>query len=518
MSAHEPDLVVASSGAAAAREIDASARAAAQPMQPIQPGQPGRPQPALRSFAVTGSLWTMLGYGAGQLIRLASNLLLTWLLFKEAFGQMVLVNIVLQGATMFSDIGIGPSIIQHRRGDDQAFLDTAWTIQVLRGLTLWAACLLIAPIAASFYEDPALAWLIPVAAISAAISGLNSTKIFSVNRHMMLGRRTLIELASQFVGAITMIVWALFDRSVWALVAGGVANSFAKMVLSHVALPGPWNRLRLEPRARGELLKFGKWVFVSTLITFFVLQIDRLVLGKLITAGELGVYGIAISIASLPTLVAGMIASSVAYPMLATQQREDPGALAATTHAVRRNMLPVCLLALVAVALASPAFFHVLYDEPYYEAAWIAPALTVPFWFSMLTVASDRTLLAVGDARTLAVSNAVGLVFKALGCFVGFHYGGLLGFILGLTAGTFAAHVVVQIALDRIGIPIWRGDIRCTLALVGAVFVSAAIWYGGKHVLGPEHQLLLEILAPIVVLAPASWFVWRRLRAGMARR
>ncbi len=474
--------------------------------------------PAARSFAITGSLWTVTGYGAGQVIRLASNLVLTWLLFKEAFGQMVLVNIVLQGATMFSDIGIGPSIIQHRRGDDPVFLDTAWSIQVVRGLCLWLACALIAPAAALFYSDPQLSWLIPVAGISAAISGLNSTKIFSVNRHMMLGRRTLIELASQIVGAVAMVVWALIDRSVWALVAGGIANSLCKMVLSHVALPGRVNRWRFDPRARRELLTFGKWVFVSTLITFFVLQIDRLVLGKLIPSGELGVYGIAMSIASLPTLVAGMIASSVAYPLLATQSRDDPGALAATTHSVRRYVLPVGLFALVAVALASPAFFHLLYDKPYHEAAWIAPALTVPFWFSMLTIASDRTLLAIGDARTLAISNAVGLAFKVLGCFLGFHFGGLLGFILGLTLGTLAAHVVVEIALDRIGIPIWSGDVKCTLALIGGVLLSAALWYGGQRLVGAQHGLWIEIAVPLVVLVPASFAVYRRLRAGIGAR
>lgn len=73
---------------------------------------------------------------AQQLIRLGSNLILTRLLFPEAFGLMALVQTFMTGLAMFSDIGIGPSIIQNRRGEDPDFLNTAWTIQIGRGVML----------------------------------------------------------------------------------------------------------------------------------------------------------------------------------------------------------------------------------------------------------------------------------------------------------------------------------------------------------------------------------------------
>ena len=89
-----------------------------------------------------GSAWVVFGHVASQGIRLAANLILTRLLFPEAFGLMALVNIFLQGLEMFTVLGIGPSIIQNRRGDDPAFLNTAWTIQVIRGFVLWILTIL----------------------------------------------------------------------------------------------------------------------------------------------------------------------------------------------------------------------------------------------------------------------------------------------------------------------------------------------------------------------------------------
>ncbi len=98
----------------------------------------GRPRASLRGLALRGSIWTLGGYGASQVLRLAGNLVLARLLFPEAFGLSALVGVFMVGLAMFSDVGIGPSVIRSHRGDDADFLNTAWTIQVIRGLVLWA--------------------------------------------------------------------------------------------------------------------------------------------------------------------------------------------------------------------------------------------------------------------------------------------------------------------------------------------------------------------------------------------
>ncbi|GAB1360936.1 hypothetical protein MASR1M32_01720 [Rhodobacter sp.] len=87
----------------------------------------------LMARALRGSALTAGSYAVTQALRLASNLILTRLLFPEAFGLMALVSVVLVGLQMFSDTGIGPAISRSPRGDEPAFLDTAWTVNVARG-------------------------------------------------------------------------------------------------------------------------------------------------------------------------------------------------------------------------------------------------------------------------------------------------------------------------------------------------------------------------------------------------
>jgi len=61
----------------------------------------------LMARALRSASWLLLGYGGSQALRLASNLILTRLLFPEAFGLMALVSVITVGLALFSDIGLG---------------------------------------------------------------------------------------------------------------------------------------------------------------------------------------------------------------------------------------------------------------------------------------------------------------------------------------------------------------------------------------------------------------------------
>src|ERR1700722_3775887 len=88
---------------------------------------------ALESRALNATVWTIVQYGAAQGLRLVNSVILTRLLFPEAIGQMTLVTTLIVGITLLSDIGLAPSVIQSQRGDEPDFLNTAWTLQAIRG-------------------------------------------------------------------------------------------------------------------------------------------------------------------------------------------------------------------------------------------------------------------------------------------------------------------------------------------------------------------------------------------------
>ena len=83
---------------------------------------------------IRGVIYALIGHGGSQGLRLVSNVILSRMLFPQAFGLMAIVRLVLNGLELLSDAGVAFSIIRDRRGDEPSFLNTAWTIQIIRGV------------------------------------------------------------------------------------------------------------------------------------------------------------------------------------------------------------------------------------------------------------------------------------------------------------------------------------------------------------------------------------------------
>ena len=82
----------------------------------------------------------MLGFGASHCLRLGFNLVITRILYPELFGLISLVYTIVSGLTFFCDVGITPAAVRDPRGGDRDFLNTAWTMQIVRGLAIGAGC------------------------------------------------------------------------------------------------------------------------------------------------------------------------------------------------------------------------------------------------------------------------------------------------------------------------------------------------------------------------------------------
>ncbi len=138
-----------------------------------------------------GSAWTLAGYGVSQLLRAASVFVLARrLLGPQAFGLAALATVFLSGLEMLTDLGVGMDVVQHRRGDDPVFINTAFLIQSARGLILCGVAAALAFPFASFYHQPAIRWLAIVAALSVGIRGFASGSIWTMTRHVKLAKLT----------------------------------------------------------------------------------------------------------------------------------------------------------------------------------------------------------------------------------------------------------------------------------------------------------------------------------------
>lgn len=402
---------------------------------------------SLKRRTLSAGSWSLGGYALSSVIRLASSLLLTRLLIPQMFGVMAIASIVMTGLAMFSDLGLAQNIIQSKRGNDPAFLNTAWVIQIIRGVLLWlfALCISFLLSAAnhtglvpkgSVYSDPYLPYVIAAVSISAVIAGFQSTKFAEASRRLLLSRVTQIQIAAQIIGLICIIGWVLIDRSIWALVAGYICGTAATTVLSHTWLPGITNRWQWDQSAFQEIVHFGKWMFLSSILGFFANNGDRMLLGGFVDSATLGVYGIAYNIFSVTAQVVNRIISDVGYSALSEVAREQSVKLKHSYYKLYAVIASFTYFCAGFLMISGHNLVSLLYDQRYVQAGWMLEVLAVSLPSLPISLAY-YCLLALGRseifANLIAINVAALLVFIP----VGFHFFGVLGALCGLVASLY---------------------------------------------------------------------------------
>ncbi|WP_270732582.1 oligosaccharide flippase family protein [Shimia sp. Alg240-R146] len=396
---------------------------------------------AARAFR-SGGL-TIIGYGGSQALRLASNLILTRLLFPEAFGVMSLVWVFLQGLSNLSDMGVTQSILQSKRGEDRAFLDTAWTIQVIRGLLLLVVTWALAAPAAAFYDAPELADILPVVGVTLLIMGLFPTKRDSANRNLVLGRITAIDLSAQVLGLVVGVAVAWITGSVWALVANAVTTVFMQLIFYQIFLPGALNKPRWERPAARELIGFGKWIFVSTAAGFLLSQGDKIVLGKYLSLGALGVYNIGFFLASFPLLLGGMVTRRIMIPIYREKPPQESAANRANLHRLRMMLSAGLFGLLTGFAVLGVWLVGVLYDPRYALAGGVVVLLAVMQIPQIIALTYDHAALAAGDSRGFFVLASTRAALMIAGLILGASAHGLIGALVGQGVAMVLAYPAV---------------------------------------------------------------------------
>ena len=454
-----------------------------------------------RSKVIQGSLWTFTSYGVVQLLRLISNIFLAQLLVPEYFGLMTLVMLVMQGLAMFSDIGLLPSIVQNREGNSPDFLNTAWTIQLFRGVVLWLLASALSVPFSILYEQPMLAQVIPVASLSAIISGLNSTKLATETRKLDFKKITIIEITSQILSVTTMIIWAVISPTVWALVSGGILGSLSKMLLSHAVLAGPMNKLLWDSKSVSSLVKFGKWIFISTVFHFLATQSDKIIFGKLISLTELGVYSIAVIFASVPFSVITQLSSRVVFPFFSRCINENGHIPEETYNAVSRIYMLIGTVVTAITFVAGPSFIKVLYDERYSAAADLVQLLVVGKWFEVvLGNVRGAALLSHGMPEWNSIASGLKLFFICILIYPIFEMYGFYAAVIGYGVTELFRYLVFVYANYRVSIGGFILEVVVTIIVWSSlIFVEYIIWHMEGQ--GYKEQYMRFLACFILIIA-----------------
>jgi O-antigen/teichoic acid export membrane protein len=459
-------------------------------MTPAASSDPPAHTPLKERILRAGS-WTVFAYGCTLLLRLGSSLILTRLLAPEAFGLIAIVSTIATVASLLSDIGIRQSIVHSTHGDEPLMLDTAWTMQILRGGLIWSVCCLVALglhgagqsgwlTAGSVYASPQLPLLLALGTLHSVIVGFDTTKRFTADRRIDQKRVVLIELGAMFINIAVAVILAWFFRSVWAIVGGGLVAAVCTVTAGHLWLHGHSNRLAWHRGFARQIFDFGKWILASSLLYVLAINGDKLLLGVWVTPAVLGCYAIGQNLAQILELAVGRVFSQVASPAFADVMRNSPQRL---REVYLRMRLPFDVMFIAAAGLLfaiGPSVVSLMYDPRYAEAGTILQILS----FSLIVArygVSAGAYLALQAPHAQAVMNLVRVIaFFAL-VPLAYRLYGVHGAYWAIALSPAAMAPVVWWFDRRYGLLSWRHEVLTLAAwpvgwALGLASVGAAGW------------------------------------------
>ncbi len=289
-------------------------------------------------------IWRAIQLAGVKAIFMVRLLVLARLLLPEDFGLLAIAVTAIGFFLNATDIGMIPALVQGNNIDEEHY-NVAWTVGVTRAFVVTLIVALFAMYIARIFDEERATSIIRVLALRPFIESLASVKVASLNRELQFRQLAIIKLVEALANTIISILLAL-SLGVWALVIGTLAGSVSYLIMSYLMAPHQ-PKLSFDQSAIQPLIKFGRWIFLTSLVIMAGNYILRVIISRQLGVEELGLYFLAFQLAFLPAEVDAEVVGSLAFPLFSRLQSE----LVRVTQAFRTVLIgitvvlfPICFL------------------------------------------------------------------------------------------------------------------------------------------------------------------------------
>ncbi|MEY2441026.1 MAG: hypothetical protein QOJ46_452 [bacterium] len=298
-----------------------------------------------------GMFWAYGSYAAGRVLVLVSIALLARLLSPADFGLVALALTFTVVLDAVSDLGLSQALIIAEEQDLHAKADTAWTASVGVGALLAMVAAALGPVAAAFFDEPALNVMLGVLGLNFLLRALGVTHFALAQRELDFRTRTKAELADVVVRGCVGVGLALAGAGAYSLVIGYLVGSAAMTATLWKIVP--WRpHVRVYRPHLSVLLRYGGGLTALHLVSVVITNADYVLIGRVLGTTALGFYTLGYRLPELVVLNLAFVAGMVLFPAFASVRRD---ALAgAFLTSLRYTLIAGLPLALLLGFLAEP--------------------------------------------------------------------------------------------------------------------------------------------------------------------
>ncbi|MBI4228119.1 MAG: lipopolysaccharide biosynthesis protein, partial [Deltaproteobacteria bacterium] len=427
-----------------------------------------------------------------RVLRFTSTLVLARLLIPSDFGVLAVALLTISLLENFSLTGFDKALIQ-KKGNINDYLNTAWTISLIRGAVLSLIVFFSASIVTGFFNIPRSEHILRVLALALVFDGMANIGLVFFSRELDFKKLFSYQVGGAIAYMLVSLPLAIIFKSVWALVFGILAEKIVCMFLSYVVHPYR-PRLEFDLAKAKELYSFGKWIFAIGIMSYLVMQGDNFFVGKVLGATALGFYAMAFRICNLPVSEMYTMISKVLFPAYSKLQDDIPKLREAynkTMQVIFFVSFPMTSM----IVVLSHEFTAIFLGEKWLPIVPLIKVLSLYAFLRALAVFTGSLFQAVGRAEIDTKLLAYRLLIMMCLMYPFAQYWGIVGVAVAVLCSRVIDVVSVYIALGIIKGRLIPALKELLFPLVGSVITGLVLINFKPFIMSQHDKFGFFILA-----------------------
>lgn len=400
----------------------------------------------LKEKTTSALIWSFIDKFGQQIIYLATGVVLARILFPEDYGLVGALALFTAISTTLVGSGYSRALM-NKPVFSQEELDTVFYYNIAVGLFLYLLLFFCAPLISAFFGKPILTPLSRVLFLTIIFTSLSNVQEFILTKRMDLSSITKANIFSLFPASVFAMTAAILGYGVWALVIQTLLMSFLKTIFYWKY--GKWSPTRsFHYKILKNLFPFSSGVLMMNLINTVFNNIYSLLIGRIYSTGQLGIYTQGSKYQDIPTGLIYNTFRTVSTPLLSSLN-EDNERLKRVLSKLIKTIALICFPVLFGMILIAKPLILALITEKWLDSVPILQILCLSGIFTTLNNVLQESILAKGKSRQLLIVEILKKGILVLLILLTINQG-IVGLAWGWAASSFFTLLVSLFLSNRI--------------------------------------------------------------------
>ena len=283
---------------------------------------------------------------------------------------------------------------------------------------------------------------------------------------MHLKAVTIIALASQVTTIAVTLLFAWQLKNVWAIVIGNLAGVALNTVFSHTYIIGENNKFHFNAVYAKKIFNFSKWIFISSSLTFFAGEGNKLLIGTFMPLKDLAIYGLAANLSGLSWLLTQVFSSSL-YPAYTEVYRTAPEKFNQLLTKSRLLLINSSAIISLVLVIAGPKLTTLLYDSRYDGVGEYLRILALGAIIASVNTSYMGVLFAINKAKLSTYLLIIQIIAQFFCVYIGYRMNGSVGIVVGISILNILMYIFYSLFYYHL--KIWQPKIDLPYILLSIV-------------------------------------------------